>query len=1022
MMKKPQKILMLLIPILGIISTAFSQTENLDFEFGNFDNWILDTGVRSNPTTIDWNTRPANDLGVQIKLMSPSSPSYDEIGLNCFPTPVNVPTVFTGGRFSARIGNLDGENKAARISHTFTVTPNTTLLKYSYAVVLEDPGHKRRDQPKFVANIKDSNGNIVPCGRYEAFSGPNALNKGFINCGKFQILPWTTESADLSPFIGEDITIEFIALDCTLGEHGGYAYVDASLEPLKIQVEDLCNNGDTVTLNAPEGFSSYDWSNGDGTPSITIENAKYGETYSVDFTSNTGCLSKLSITLEPTPQATIDKIPDQEVCLGGSVLVKPTGNHTGDFRYTRPDPTNPGEFVDIAPAGNSAILSPTQDTTYTIIARDENGCDGPSETFSVKVINSNGPPFPKADFEIETIATMGNSICNTIQLKNLSDYCKGGLSYHWDFGDGTTSTETNPSHSFPVTNDNSTYIITLTVRSQDGLTESKSYEYNTFITAKFSTSFLNCETVTINNTSDICGASIDNFADLVYHWDFGDGSSIVSTNNSELSLTHIYTASGTFTIILTISNINNPGTSLSTHTETLDINIETKTDFSYLVNCLDVTFTDESKTCSRAESYIWDFGDGSTASNEVRPKHTYTSSGSFNVTLTINDGVQIFTQSKEITLDITETIPDYEFEINCDVVSFTNLSNSCDDLTYYWDFGDNSPISNDKNPTHRYDLNKAYNVTLTVNDGTRDLSVTKSFTLGNGITGYNTPQDMILCRNPDATKTPIFDLAAQKNYILEGLADNNLELPTVSFHLASPEAFNGLRPLPLRFKSLSSSQQIYARITNQNGCVEVFMFSLNIVNTPIVNPIEDIHLCSLNESNTEYNLSQLNAKIFDGIDQSNIKLSYHLFEGDAIQGINSIEQINLNAGVEFIIYARAEDITSNQCYSLSTFSIRMDNDDTDTNNNCMPFFANTMTPNGDGRNDTFFIKNIEKFSNNTLTIYNRWGNIVYRATGYNNTWNGMHKGKPLPSGNYYYYFQLNDGTNRSHSGYITILR
>jgi len=81
-----------------------------------------------------------------------------------------------------------------------------------------------------------------------------------------------------------------------------------------------------------------------------------------------------------------------------------------------------------------------------------------------------------------------------------------------------------------------------------------------------------------------------------------------------------------------------------------------------------------------------------------------------------------------------------------------------------------------------------------------------------------------------------------------------------------------------------------------------------------------------------------------------------------------------------------------------------------------------MTPNGDGANDFFYIRNIETFPNNVLTIYNRWGNIVYQANGYVNTWDGTHNGAPLPVGNYYYYIELNDDESRSHSGYITILR
>lgn len=102
--------------------------------------------------------------------------------------------------------------------------------------------------------------------------------------------------------------------------------------------------------------------------------------------------------------------------------------------------------------------------------------------------------------------------------------------------------------------------------------------------------------------------------------------------------------------------------------------------------------------------------------------------------------------------------------------------------------------------------------------------------------------------------------------------------------------------------------------------------------------------------------------------------------------------------------------------------LRMDNENTDDQDRCMPFYSNTMTPNGDGANDTFYIENIETFPNNHLIIYNRWGHKVYETNGYLNDWNGKWNGKPLPMGTYYFHITLNDNANRTHSGYISILR
>ncbi|HRD51175.1 MAG TPA: PKD domain-containing protein [Flavobacteriales bacterium] len=76
---------------------------------------------------------------------------------------------------------------------------------------------------------------------------------------------------------------------------------------------------------------------------------------------------------------------------------------------------------------------------------------------------------------------------------------------------------------------------------------------------------------------------------------------------------------------------------------------------------------------------------------------------------------------------------------------------------------------------------------------------------------------------------------------------------------------------------------------------------------------------------------------------------------------------------------------------------------------------NVITPNGDQTNDFFVIDNIEYWGNE-LTIYGRWGNKVYSATNYRNTW----KGDDVPDGTYYYVLTLSDKTERT--GHITVLR
>ncbi len=68
-----------------------------------------------------------------------------------------------------------------------------------------------------------------------------------------------------------------------------------------------------------------------------------------------------------------------------------------------------------------------------------------------------------------------------------------------------------------------------------------------------------------------------------------------------------------------------------------------------------------------------------------------------------------------------------------------------------------------------------------------------------------------------------------------------------------------------------------------------------------------------------------------------------------------------------------------------------------------------VSPNNDGRNDFYVIRGIEIYPENSLTVFNRWGNIVYTQNDYQNNWNGTNSnGEPLPDGTYFVLFLVPD--------------
>ena len=90
-------------------------------------------------------------------------------------------------------------------------------------------------------------------------------------------------------------------------------------------------------------------------------------------------------------------------------------------------------------------------------------------------------------------------------------------------------------------------------------------------------------------------------------------------------------------------------------------------------------------------------------------------------------------------------------------------------------------------------------------------------------------------------------------------------------------------------------------------------------------------------------------------------------------------------------------------------------------------FPNAITPNGDGLNDAFIFDllsaNLDKYPNNEMTIFNRWGDVVYSAAPYMNDWGGQNnQGNDLPEGTYYYVLILDVANGLILKGDITILR
>ncbi len=119
---------------------------------------------------------------------------------------------------------------------------------------------------------------------------------------------------------------------------------------------------------------------------------------------------------------------------------------------------------------------------------------------------------------------------------------------------------------------------------------------------------------------------------------------------------------------------------------------------------------------------------------------------------------------------------------------------------------------------------------------------------------------------------------------------------------------------------------------------------------------------------------------------------------------------NLESGWYEVIYTDANACSDTVYYFVESSS-----------SSCIDV-PNTITPNGDDYNDTWFIENMHLYPNAEVAIFNKWGNELFKVNGEYVAWNGTVNGRPLPSEVYYYIILLNNEAGDKFTGTITIIR
>ena len=369
----------------------------------------------------------------------------------------------------------------------------------------------------------------------------------------------------------------------------------------------------------------------------------------------------------------------------------------------------------------ATIPNPTHryadDGTYTVTLTvwDDEGATA-QKVKTITVLNV----APTAKFSFSPAAPTD---LDTITFTNNSTDVDGTIATClWNFGDGSTSTDLNPTHKYA---DDGTYTVTLTVTDDDGAVSAPKVKQvvvtNVAPEAGFNlspTAPTDLDTITFTDTSTDADGTVASWA-----WDFGDGATATTQ-----SPTHKYADNGTYTVTLKVTD--DDGDTDTASMQVVVKNVPPEAGFGFAPTAptdLDtVTFTDTSTDADgTVASWAWDFGDGATATTQS-PTHKYADNGTYTVTLTVtdNDGdsdtatMQVVVKNvpPEAGLGFSPAAP-----TDLDTVTFTDTSTDADGTvaSWAWDFGDGATATT-QNPTHQYADDGKYTVTLTVTDNDGD--------------------------------------------------------------------------------------------------------------------------------------------------------------------------------------------------------------------------------------------------------------------------------------------------------------
>lgn len=806
----------------------------------------------------------------------------------------------------------------------------------------------------------------------------------------------------------------------------------------------------TATVTASGSGITYTWSgpgitSGNGTPTITVNT---GGTYNYTVTSTVnGCTSNSNVAVSQNTAVALNITPGAAINCTNNISSLTADQPSYSYTWTAPATGN----INSGQSTPTVLITGTGVYSVTV----QNPANGCIRTFTALPTTNTAVITP-------TITTPGSATITCINTSiNLNGAPGSGVTYTWSTSNGNITGGTNTQnttvnaggiYTLSVTNSTNACVGSRTISIVNNTTTP------TNVAATPSNVILACPAQTANIVGTATGAS-------TFSWVVPAGGSILSGQNTATA--QVTSSSiGIFTLVATGAN----GCS-ATNVVTVAPNTNAPT-FSLSNNSPSITCGNNSPSVTvnltstvAILSYSWGPSTGISGTTNTSVA-TFTNPGTYSCVITATNGcisTAVLTVGSATIAPSVVAGTGTAQTISCSnsvVVISPSITPISSNYTYTWTgpgiVGSSNNSSVQVNQPGSYSLVVTETLTgcttnsivIPVNGNitTPSLNVTSSSTTGIGCAGANSTVNLTAISNPTYTyiwntneTTPVITATAAGVYTVTVTDPSSncstTETIAVTSNTTVPTfTSSALGALPCG--AASGTVQLNATGSSTN-------ISYNWSGTGIIsgsntsNPIvgqAGIYTVVATDNNTGCTgtatvavinptvVANFTANVVSGASPLNVDftnnslgaISYTWEFGNGSTSTSTNVSTTYTAGGNYTV-----TLTSSNgiCSDTHTLEIKVSGG--------LGVIPQIFTPNGDGKNDPFYIPGLDNYPKNKLQIFNRWGNIVYEAAPYKNDWDGapnkssMGTGK-LPVGTYFYILDLGDEKEEIRKGFVQL--